>query len=69
MNTKTRDCLIIMLVSFLADTLMFCAGVYHRVIVTDTHLYIASVITLIFLASYAGYLYHSRYPTATRARA
>ena len=70
MNSKTRDCRIIMLVSFLADTLMFCGAVYQRVTITESHLYIATGITLIFLAFNAGFLYYSRpqYPRGAREK-
>lgn len=68
MNSRARDCLAIMFITFLVDILMFGAAVYQQVIITETHPYIATGITLIFLAAYAGYLYHSRYPIATRAR-
>lgn len=60
MNSKTRDCVIGMVVTFLVDILMFAAAVYQRVIITETHLYISTIVTLIFLAFTAGFLYYSR---------
>jgi hypothetical protein len=60
MNSKTRDCIIGMVITFLVDILMFAGAVYQRVIITETHLYIVTIITLIFLAFNAGFLYYSR---------
>jgi hypothetical protein len=60
MNSKTRDCIIGMVITFIVDMVMFAGQVYHAVTITETHLYITTGITLIFLAFTAGFLYYSR---------
>lgn len=60
MSNTARAALLIIVLSFLATITMVIIMVSRGDIVTESHLYIMSILAIAHITGHAGFLYHTR---------